>query len=152
MKEKILKIIQNPEFYLLYHEFQTMKIQFFWAKLKKIRLFSIIKHVLGFKNHTGTLLLYSLFPHGKSMIWAHDLKQWKAYSWRPGKAEPWKLLAEAATAELFLLPSRRYCRSSTFFILFSLIVDLQYGLILNRGRHILEGTLRHNLGKFWRRR
>ena len=55
MKEKLLKTIQNPVFYLLYLEFKTIKIQSFWAKSKISDLISILKHVLWFQNLTGTL-------------------------------------------------------------------------------------------------
>ena len=52
VKEKLLKTIQNCEFYLLNLKFQTIKFLFFWPKAD---LISILKHVLGFQNHTGTL-------------------------------------------------------------------------------------------------
>ena len=38
VKEKLLKSIQNPAFYLLDLEFQTIEIQSFWAKSNKIQM------------------------------------------------------------------------------------------------------------------
>ena len=56
VKEKQLKTIQNSEFYLLDLEFQTIKIQFFWAKSKKIQTFYNSKACFGVpESYTGTL-------------------------------------------------------------------------------------------------
>ena len=54
-ERKTIENYSNSEFYLLDHEFQNIKIQFFRSKSKKNQTFSILKHVLGFQNHAGTL-------------------------------------------------------------------------------------------------
>ena len=47
VKEKLLKTIQNSEFYLLDLEFQTIKVQFFWAKSRKFQTFYNSKACFG---------------------------------------------------------------------------------------------------------
>ena len=47
VKEKLLKTIQNSEFYLLDLQFQTIKIQFFWAKSKRFQTFYNSKACFG---------------------------------------------------------------------------------------------------------
>ena len=47
VKEKLLKTIQNPVFYLLDLEFQTIKIQTFLAMLVALHFIPVIKSVGG---------------------------------------------------------------------------------------------------------